>query len=199
MTESGAVSGITNDPESTKTFKITLRDDGKGHLTASANPADGPLFTFTNTGTTPPSTPKISVTVNKVWITDDGGKAADSVTVQLMRNGVAYGSAVKLTAANGWSYTFSGLSKGYNWTVEEIDVPEGFAATVTKDSKANGNLTFTITNDDVKDEINNPTNPAEPTEPTEPTNPTDPTNRINRRYLKAMEMLICQRPAMIHF
>lgn len=174
VTESGAVSGITNDPESTKTFKITLRDDGKGHLTASANPADGPLFTFTNTGTTPPSTPKISVTVNKVWITDDGGKAADSVTVQLMRNGVAYGSAVKLTAANGWSYTFSGLSKGYNWTVEEIDVPEGFAATVAKDSKANGNLTFTITNDDVKDEINNPTNPAEPTEPTEPTNPTDP-------------------------
>ena len=41
---------MTNDTGD-KTFTLTLKDDGKGHLSVTKNPADGPLFTFTNTYT----------------------------------------------------------------------------------------------------------------------------------------------------
>ena len=47
VTETGSVAGVTNDTD--KTFKITLKDDGNGGLTATCNPAEGPKFTFTNT------------------------------------------------------------------------------------------------------------------------------------------------------
>lgn len=51
VTESGSSAGVTNDANAItgKTFKLTLTDDGNGNLTVTRNPADGPLFTFTNT------------------------------------------------------------------------------------------------------------------------------------------------------
>lgn len=51
VTESGNVSGVTNDTSAStgKTFKLTLHDDGEGILTVTRNPSDGPLFSFTNT------------------------------------------------------------------------------------------------------------------------------------------------------
>ena len=49
VTESGSAAGVTNDTDKTKTFKITLKDDGNGHLTATCDPKEGPKFTFTNT------------------------------------------------------------------------------------------------------------------------------------------------------
>lgn len=51
VTESGSVSGVTNDTGAStgKTFKLTLHDDGKGTLTVTRNPAEGSLFSFTNT------------------------------------------------------------------------------------------------------------------------------------------------------
>ena len=49
VTESGSAAGVTNDTDTTKTFKITLKDDGNGKLTATCDPKEGPKFTFTNT------------------------------------------------------------------------------------------------------------------------------------------------------
>lgn len=49
VTETGSAAGVTNDTDKTKTFKITLKDDGNGHLTATCDPKEGPKFTFTNT------------------------------------------------------------------------------------------------------------------------------------------------------
>lgn len=49
VTESGSAAGVTNDTNKTKPFQITLKDDGKGKLTATCNPKEGPKFTFTNT------------------------------------------------------------------------------------------------------------------------------------------------------
>jgi len=51
VTESGSAAGVTNDANAStgKTFKLTLTDDGNGNLTVTRNPADGPLFSFTNT------------------------------------------------------------------------------------------------------------------------------------------------------
>ena len=49
VTESGSAAGVTNDTDKTKTFKITLKDDGNGQLTATCDPKEEPKFTFTNT------------------------------------------------------------------------------------------------------------------------------------------------------
>lgn len=44
VSESGTMPGITNDTE--KEFTVTLKDDGKGHLTAATG--EGPIFKFVN-------------------------------------------------------------------------------------------------------------------------------------------------------
>lgn len=49
VTESGSAAGVTNDTDKTKTFQITLKDDGNGQLTATCDPKEDPKFTFTNT------------------------------------------------------------------------------------------------------------------------------------------------------
>lgn len=49
VTESGSAAGITNDPTTVREFSYTVHDDGEGHLTVTSDPADAPLFTFTNT------------------------------------------------------------------------------------------------------------------------------------------------------
>ena len=51
VTESGNVSGVTNDTGAStgKTFNLTLHDDGEGTLIVTRNPAEEPLFSFTNT------------------------------------------------------------------------------------------------------------------------------------------------------
>jgi len=109
---------------------------------------------------------KISVTVKKVWVLDDGGTAPDSVTVALMRNG-KQDRTVELTADNGWTHTWSKLDSRYTWTVKELNVPEGFTASV-----AQAGTTFTITNDDVSGQP--PVDPDKPVPPVDPDDPTPP-------------------------
>lgn len=87
-----------------------------------------------------------SLAVKKVWKLDDGGAAADAVTVNLLKNGQVY-ETVTLSAANNWSKAWYLLDDGYRWTVEEADVPEGFTASVSKSG-----FTWTITNDDIGSE-----------------------------------------------
>lgn len=124
---------------------------------------------FTNTrngspepGPDPDPGPDIDITVKKVWKLDDGGTAADSVTVTLLRDGEEYATAT-LHAQNGWQHTWNNLNEDGSWTVEETEVPEGFTMTVNQQG-----YTFTIVNDDI------PSEPEDPDEPDEPTTPTDP-------------------------
>ena len=49
VTESGNVAGVDNDTEASKTFTVTVTDNGGGTLSVASNPAQGALFTFTNT------------------------------------------------------------------------------------------------------------------------------------------------------
>lgn len=85
------------------------------------------------------------LTVQKVW--DDNGDPSrpESVTVNLMRDGVKVDS-VELTEEKQWTHTWDLLDdlnedyEGYTWTVEE-EVPEGYRVSY----KAEGN-TFFITN-----------------------------------------------------
>lgn len=87
---------------------------------------------------TPPDLTDVSVT--KVWKGADSSKPT-SVSVQLYRDGTPYGSAVKLSAANSWTYTWKDLNAGHIWKVDEVNVPSGYLKSI----KANGNV-FTITN-----------------------------------------------------
>lgn len=110
-----------------------------------------------------------SVSVKKVWKLDDGGAAADSVTVNLLRNGVIY-ATVKLDSSNNWSYSWNRLNDSYIWTVEEVNVPDGFMVTI---DRAPGN-SFTIINDDNPNEPDKPDNPDVPDDPDEPDDPDVP-------------------------
>lgn len=117
------------------------REDAQGEVT----------FTVTNSNTD-------KVSVRKVWQLDDGGQAADSVTVQLLCDGKAYGDPVRLHESNAWSYTWKGLETGHTWTVEETNVPEGFTASISG-SAADG---YVITNDDIPEETVPPETPDKP-------------------------------------
>ena len=89
----------------------------------------------------PPGPSTINITANKVWVGDTAELRPASVNVQLYRNGNAYGSAVTLTAAGGWTHTWRSLSDSYTYSIGEVSVPIGYTAAVEK----KGN-TFTITN-----------------------------------------------------
>lgn len=80
------------------------------------------------------------ITIKKVWNTDASTKAADSVTVQLLRKGKAV-AIVTLNEANNWQVTFRDLPESDAYTVEELDVPNGFTATYKRSG-----YVFTVTN-----------------------------------------------------
>ena len=80
------------------------------------------------------------ITIRKVWNTDASAEAADSVTVQLLRDGVMVESAT-LSAENDWRVTYRNMPVSDGYSVVEVDVPDGFTATYAKQ----GNF-FTVTN-----------------------------------------------------
>lgn len=69
VTESGSVPGVDNDAEASKTFTVTVTDNGDGTLSVASNPAQGALFTFTNTYSVEPEesspTGKGGITITK--------------------------------------------------------------------------------------------------------------------------------------
>lgn len=84
--------------------------------------------TITNTY----QSPKIEVTVNKVWV--DGPSDYPVIEVQLYRDGEAYGNPIELDGheQNPWSYTWTGLAATdingieYVYSIDELTVPEGY-------------------------------------------------------------------------
>lgn len=67
------------------------------------------------------------LTVRKLWSDGSFKHADDSVTVNLMKDGVFERSEV-LNTENQWTFTFDRLADGHTWTVEEADVPDGYTA-----------------------------------------------------------------------
>ena len=86
-------------------------------------------YTLTNTY----ASPKIDVTMNKVW--SGGSGTRPTIQVQLYRNGVAFGSAVQLVHPNT-TYTWKGLDKTdangvvYRYTVDEVAVPAQYSKSI---------------------------------------------------------------------
>jgi len=82
----------------------------------------------------------ISVSVQKIWTGTDNIPA--SVLVQLYCDGTPYGNAVILNAENNWRHTWNNLDSDATWSVDELDVPQGY----TKSISGNADSGFVITN-----------------------------------------------------
>ena len=81
-----------------------------------------------------------SITIKKVWNTDEAAKATDSVTVQLLKNDIVVKTAV-LNAQNNWQITYNDMPESDAYSIQEVDVPKGFTATYKQN-----NYVFTVTN-----------------------------------------------------
>ena len=84
---------------------------------------------------------KTSVTVTKAWndANNKDGIRPDSIKVQLYANGKPTGDAVVLSAADQWTYTWTGLfmkenGKNIEYSVKEVTVPKGYESKVTGDA-----------------------------------------------------------------
>ena len=170
VTESGSAAGVTNDVNAStgKTFKLTLTDDGNGNLTVTRNPADGPLFSFTNTYSVSelPSSITDQVKVNK---TLEGRELKEGeFNFELVEDGnvVATGS----NDADG-NVVFSSITytqpDSHVYTVREV---KGSETGVTYDDHSylvytqitdNGDGTLGVTHQAVSSEENDELVPAE--------------------------------------
>ncbi|GIO17777.1 hypothetical protein J18TS1_08770 [Oceanobacillus oncorhynchi subsp. incaldanensis] len=112
-------------------------DTVEDYSTSISNNGNG-TFTVTNEHT-PEQT---SVTVNKFWNdkNDQDGQRPDSIRVQLLADGEALGNEVLITAADNWSYTWSGLDANrdggepIDYTVKEVDVTAGYESDINDEN-----------------------------------------------------------------
>ena len=81
-----------------------------------------------------------SITIQKVWNTDESTSATDSVTVQLLKDGVVIATAV-LNDENEWRIVYTNMPESDSYSIVEVDIPQGFVAAYTQ----NGYI-FTVTN-----------------------------------------------------
>ena len=98
------------------------------------------VYTATETGmnVTNTHTPeKTSVKGKKIWKGDENHKDARpaSITVKLFANGKDTGKTAIASEASGWTYEFTDLDryqegKEIAYTVEEVNVPDGYTASV---------------------------------------------------------------------
>lgn len=72
------------------------------------------------------------LTVEKVWVDEDPANRTESVTAQLICDGKAVDEVI-LNDANGWTYTWTDLSRANIWSVREANVPEGYTVSYEYD------------------------------------------------------------------
>lgn len=118
-----------------------------------------------------PSSGKTSVTARKEW-KDTGENRPGYILVQLMRNSKAYGNPIYLRSENGWQYTWTNLNRDDQWSVQEVQVPDGYQVSV---SYVGTVWTITNTKGDTPDKPNRPDTPDKPDTPDTPNLPDTPT------------------------
>ena len=115
---------------------------------------------------------KISGTVTKRWedTNNQDGLRPNSIKIQLYANGKKQGQPVELTEKGHWTYSWKELDatdkngKGIQYSIKEVDVVNGYTATITGENI--GNLLITNTH--------TPTTPNKPKTPTKPETPSTP-------------------------
>ncbi len=114
-------------------------------------------FTVTNTY----SDEKISFEVEKIW-EDNGNNTAEhpsEIEVQLYyqeqgsTQKVPEGDPVKLSEETDWVFEWTELDATKTWSVEEVEVPENYVATVTGDQKTGFVITNTYTENTVEIDV----------------------------------------------
>ena len=140
--EAGEQPGVANDTE-TKTVKVTVKDDGEGHITAETEPKEAPLFAFNNTYSTTSKDSSVTDTV-KIRKTLTGRKLKNKEFTFVLKNQGGKNVAEAKNNADG-KVTFKSLTFDevgtYNYTVKEV---KGNAKHVTYDANAY-NVTATVT------------------------------------------------------
>jgi hypothetical protein len=125
------------DPDQKYTVaEVDVPDGYESSVTSADN-----VWTVTNTKKDTTTTDTHSVKVNKVWANDDSSTRPSSVQMQLYQNGEAYGDAVTLSETNDWSYTWTGLEADQEYTVAEVNVPDGYESSVISSDNV-----WTVTN-----------------------------------------------------
>ena len=81
-----------------------------------------------------------SITIKKEWNVDKATKVAESVKVQLLKNGNVVKTAT-LNAKNNWQITYTDMPESDGYSIKEIDVPKDFTDTYSKSG-----YVFTVTN-----------------------------------------------------
>lgn len=81
----------------------------------------------------------IDLSVKKVW-NNNNYAISDFVTINLLK-GKTVVDTIKLSIENNWTYTWKNLPKSDEYSVEEINIPNGYQATY----RSEGN-TFIVTN-----------------------------------------------------
>ena len=140
--EAGEQPGVANDTE-TKTVKVTVKDDGEGHITAETEPKEAPLFAFNNTYSTTSKDSAVTDTV-KIRKTLTGRKLKNKEFTFVLKDKDGKNVAEAKNNADG-KVTFKSLTFDevgtYNYTVKEV---KGNAKHVTYDANAY-NVTATVT------------------------------------------------------
>ena len=89
----------------------------------------------------------VDVPVEKIWADFDNqyGLRPDSISIQLLQNGLAFGAPIDLSEGNLWQHTFENLpmtdlfGEDYTYTVSEVTAASGYTTSASEDS-------LTITN-----------------------------------------------------
>lgn len=145
-TNPGTIDYVTVDTEP-KTIKYTVHDDGQGTLTVTSDPANAPLFTFTNTYTVTPElsspTGEGQLTITKTLIGRDMVADEFTFTLTAAADGTEY-PATNAAAADGQpgtvafdpiTFTEPGT---YQYTLSEVPGADNVGLTYDTD-------TYTVT------------------------------------------------------
>lgn len=104
---------------------------------------------------------KFNLPVEKIWIDEDGKfeTRPDGITIQLLANGKPLeGGLIELNAANDYKHTFEDLPKHTEgevkeeiiYTVEEVNVPNGYTSKITGSESEGYTITNTLKNTSIK-------------------------------------------------
>ncbi|MBQ6833732.1 MAG: Cna B-type domain-containing protein [Lachnospiraceae bacterium] len=144
----------------TLSYEVTVDTEEDGFEYDEEYPANGNTDIYyndedgekENEGIEVPFVNTTSLYVKKVWAGDANPDKPDSVTVQLLQNDEFY-NKIELSAENNWSFRWTELDIEKDWTIVEVDVPEGYTATYKNDGNS-----WTITNTYKAPENNNQNN-----------------------------------------
>ena len=116
-----------------KEIKYTVKETAMTEYKATITTDKDGKYTITNEHTPE----KTAVKGHKIWKDEDNkdGIRPASITVKLLADGKETGQTATVSETSGWTYEFTGLDryqegKEIAYTVEEVNVPDGYTASV---------------------------------------------------------------------